>query len=45
MVPYWQVMGTFDDQPTSSDKLVSPLLAPDDVLRELPPVSVVVSDV
>ena len=40
----WQVMGTFDDHPTSCEVLVSPMLAPDDVLRELPPVSVVVSD-
>ena len=36
-------MGTFDDHPTSSEVLVSPMLAPDDVLRELPPISVVVS--
>jgi len=47
MVPCWQVMGTlitaFDDHPTSSDKLVSPLLESDDVLRKLPPVSIVVS--
>ncbi|XP_065907809.1 hormone-sensitive lipase-like isoform X2 [Dysidea avara] len=38
-----QVMNTFDDHPTSCDMLVSPLLAPDDILRELPPVSVVVA--
>ena len=39
------MIGAYDDLDVSSDPMVSPLLAPDDVLRALPPVSVVVSDV
>ena len=39
------MIDAYDDLEVSSDPLVSPYLASDDVLRGLPPVSVVVSSV
>ena len=39
------MIDAYDDLEVSSDPLVSPYLASDDVLKRLPPVSVVVSSI